>query len=257
MSEYQYSEGQTIDSPLTPDEQKSVSGLSSHITVSAINAWVEYSWGDFKHEPLQVLVDYFDAFVYLSNWGSKQLALRFPADLLDAPSLQPYLIDPDVSLTRHGEWQLLNIEIDDEPGDDEWIEESNLLATLAPLRNDILHGDTRALYLVWMRAFELVAGEADEVESEEDLLCDPGPPIPPGLGQLTASLNALVDLFSIDRVELAAVAQLSRDISAASDGSLGEAIRRLSRAECNHFLLRLAQDEPHLAMILRRRLAKI
>lgn len=83
MSEYQYYEWQTLDRPLTPEEREAVSKLSSHIDVTSSQAVVTYSWGDFKHDPIQVLARYFDAFIYLANWGSKRLAFRFPRGLLD------------------------------------------------------------------------------------------------------------------------------------------------------------------------------
>ena len=63
MSEYQYYEWQTIDRLLTDAEQDAVNGLSSHIAVTASQAVVTYEWGDFKHNPRQVLARYFDAHV--------------------------------------------------------------------------------------------------------------------------------------------------------------------------------------------------
>ncbi|MDD5482748.1 MAG: hypothetical protein PHP98_03745 [Kiritimatiellae bacterium] len=61
---------QAVDRRLTEDEQEPVQGLSSHIEVSPSSAVVTYSWGDFKHDPEDVLVRYFDAHLYLANWGS-------------------------------------------------------------------------------------------------------------------------------------------------------------------------------------------
>jgi len=43
MSEYQYYEWQTIDRPLTPEEQAAVNKLSSHIAVASSQAIVMYS----------------------------------------------------------------------------------------------------------------------------------------------------------------------------------------------------------------------
>ena len=64
MSEYQRYEWQTIDRPLSTAERAAVGELSSHIEVSRSEAWVEYHWGDFKHDPIEVLARYFDAFLY-------------------------------------------------------------------------------------------------------------------------------------------------------------------------------------------------
>ena len=55
--------------PADRRERAAVGKLSSHIEVSATHAWVDYDWGDFKHDPEQVLARYFDAFLYFANWG--------------------------------------------------------------------------------------------------------------------------------------------------------------------------------------------
>ena len=69
MSEYQYYEWQTIDRSLSPNEREAVSGLSGHMeTVTSTQAIVTYSWGDFKHDPRQVLLQYFAAHLYMANW---------------------------------------------------------------------------------------------------------------------------------------------------------------------------------------------
>ena len=54
MSEYQYYEWQTMDRPLTDKEQAEVKKLSSHIAVGSTGAWVECSWGSFKHSAREV-----------------------------------------------------------------------------------------------------------------------------------------------------------------------------------------------------------
>ena len=67
MSEYQYHEWQAVDRVLTPEEQTAVNDLSSHIEVSPSRAVVTYHWSDFRHDPKQVLLKYFDAYFYLTN----------------------------------------------------------------------------------------------------------------------------------------------------------------------------------------------
>ena len=99
MSEYQYYEWQTIDRLLTDAEQDAVSGLSSHIEVTASQAVVTYAWGDFKHNPRLVLARYFDAHVCFANWGTRVLMFRFPPGLLDKDALTPYLVDDLIALS--------------------------------------------------------------------------------------------------------------------------------------------------------------
>lgn len=247
MSEYQYYAWQSIDRPLTADERKEVDRLSSHITVTALGAWVDYSWGDFKHDPLEVLALYFDAFFYFTNWGSKRLAFRFPKDLLDPWPIQPYLVDSYITLESFGDFYVLDFDLSEEEPPDEWMEEGDWLGMLAPLRADILCGDYRALYLAWLRAVELY----HPYEIAED---EPEPPLPPGLQRLTAPLQAMAEFFGIDKTLLAVAAEASPDQRAEASIDWAAAIAQLPRAECESFLLRLAQDEPHLALTLQRRL---
>ena len=51
--------------------------------VTSTQAIVTYSWGDFKHDPKQVLLGCFDAFLYNSNFGVRELMFRLPRDLVE------------------------------------------------------------------------------------------------------------------------------------------------------------------------------
>lgn len=247
MSEFQYYEWQTIDRRLTPQEQNAVGKLSSHIDVTASYAQVDYSWGDFKHDPKKVLADYFDAFFYQANWGSSQLMFRFPARLLDASAIEAYCLDDYISLERIGEYYILDIEINEEDSWD-WIEPGSELSGLLPLRNAILQGDYRALYLAWLRG----ASQQSAWEADEDLL---EPPLPPGLDSLDAALGNFVDFFGIDEHLIQAAAREAPPLPAVpTPKQLGKAISQLSRSECDDFLLRLLQGESLVQMDLQRRL---
>ena len=101
MSEYQYHEWQAVDRVLTPEEQAAVNDLSSHIEVSSSRAVVTYHWSDFRHDPKQVLLKYFDAYFYLANWGSLRLMFRFPKGLLDEADIVHYCIDEYITLFKY------------------------------------------------------------------------------------------------------------------------------------------------------------
>src|SRR5438309_56951 len=64
MSEYQRYEFMTCDRPLTSQQLVAVNNLSSHIKASATHALVEYNYGSFKHNPIKVLHQFFDGFLY-------------------------------------------------------------------------------------------------------------------------------------------------------------------------------------------------
>lgn len=245
MSEYQYYEWQTIDRALTAEEQAAVGKLSSHIDVTPTRAWVEYHWSDFKHDPKQVLARYFDAFLYYANWGSQRLAFRFPQGLLDEAALQPYLWEYCSELEPIGDWLILDISYPDEDGS-HWFDGEARLSALAPLRDDILAGDTRVLYLAW-----LLAAAANDIDEELE------PPVPPGLKELSAPLTEFVRFFQLDPFLVQAAAQASEPLRPAPALALEALIARLSRAECDAFLRRLAEGEPLLALKFKRRLQEL
>jgi len=83
--------------------------------------------------------------LYLANWGSKQLAFRFPKAALDVQALQPYVFGVDeIEQTTVGQYIILNIEFNEEEGMG-WIDDEGQIASFAPLRDDILRGDLRAV----------------------------------------------------------------------------------------------------------------
>lgn len=242
MSEYQYYGWQTIDRALTAAEQAAVGQLSSHIDVTLTRAWVEYHWSDFKHDPKQVLVQYFDAFLYYANWGCQRLAFRFPKGLLDENALQPYLWEYCSELEPVGDCLILDVSYPDEDGGN-WFEGEARLSALAPLRDDILNGDYRMLYLAW-----LLAAAANDIDEELE------PPVPPGLKGLSAPLAEFVRFFQLEPFLVQAAAQASEALRPAPTLALDALIARLPRAECDAFLRRLAEGEPLLALKFNRRL---
>lgn len=246
MSEYQYYEWQALDRPLTAAEQAEVNRLSSHIDVTPSRAAVEYSWGSFKHDPIDVLARYFDAFLYLANWGTKQLAFRFPKALLDPKAIEPYLYEYAVELKAVGAYFILNITLSDEEGFG-WVEGRGWLSSLTPLRQDILEGDSRTLYLAWLRAAELGYGDDDVRE----------PPVPPGLTEFSPALRRFVEFIELDAYLLEAAAVASPSRSPQPELPPEQAIALLSPAERDAFLARLLRGEPHLALALHRRLQEL
>ena len=126
MSEYQYYEWQTLEHPLSAAEQAAVSNLSSHIDVPSSQAIVTYEWGDFKHDPIQVLAKYFDAHLYITNWGTRHLAFRFPQGLLEGQVIERYSDEDHIRIKAIGNVQVLEIELNEEGGYEEWVDERGL-----------------------------------------------------------------------------------------------------------------------------------
>jgi len=248
MSEYQYYEFQAIDRPLTTDEIGAVNRLSSHIEVNSFSAVVTYEWGDFKHDPKVVVARYFDAMLYWANWGSRRLIFRFPKELVPLQVLDPYCVEDQVDLALVEGHLLLDIHLDDEEGFD-WVEPDAVLSTLTPLREDILRGDYRALYIAWLGALSTGEGVIFDDDAE--------PPVPAGLQSLTLALRTLARFLRVDQHLLQVAAHISPDLHETPTKDLRQAISVLPRATCDDYLLRLAQGEAHLAIALLRELSPL
>ena len=82
MSEYQYYEFQAIDRPLNTKEMDKLRSYSTRARITPTSFVNDYSWGDFKGDEDAWMENYFDAFLYLANWGTHILKLRLPTDLL-------------------------------------------------------------------------------------------------------------------------------------------------------------------------------
>lgn len=252
MSEYQYYEWQTVDRLLTETEQEGVNRLSSHIEVSASRAVVTYSWGDFKHDPRQVLARFFDAHLYLANWGSRRLAFRFPAGLVSRDAINAYCVRDRITFKTISGFDILDMDLSEEEGGG-WIEPEGSLSGLIPLRNDILKGDYRSVYLAWLKAMSLTGGDAPRGR-KPNAASDLSPAVPPGLQQLSPALKRFLEQFDVPPCLVQAAAETSPKLAETPEIDYRPLVAQFSREECDDLLCRLAQGDTTAGMELRKRL---
>jgi hypothetical protein len=206
MSEFQYFERQAVNRPLTEEKQTAVGRLCSRAVVTD-------SWGDFKHDPRQVLVRFFDAHLYLANRGSRRLRFRFPAGRLAREEIVPYCVRDLITYKTIGR---------SEEAGGTWIEGEGSLSGLVPLPNDILQGDpTRD-------------GKANKSGHLE-------PAVPSGLGKLSPALKQFADQFDVPPPLVAAAAEVSPKPVESPKADFRPLVAQLPREECNAFMCRFAQ----------------
>jgi hypothetical protein len=247
MSEYQRYEFMTVDRPLTREQLNAVNRLSSHIEATSTQAIIEYHWGDFKHDPIKVLHQFFDGFLYWANWGNPQLAFRIPHGLMRSDLIDGYDLDEFVTFTQHDDFDILDIHFNELEAPDEWT--SYELGSLIALRDEVLDGDTRALYIVWLASRRLI-GSDDEEEDYEIAV----PPVPPGFGALTPADQALAELLQVPRELLAAAARHSQPLRRSPLEDVTSKLGLLPPDRRDDYLVRLARNEPGLSRLLAREL---
>jgi hypothetical protein len=243
MSEYQYYEFRTIDRSLTDRQMRELRAISSRATISRTSFSNDYTYGDLKANPRDLLAKYFDASLYFANWLYVELAFRYTKSAVDVKALRRYSagqsldirsVGPDVIVTMSAEHEDFDA-AEDGRG---W------LSSLTPLRAEVARGDERALYLGWLLGVQ--QGEIDDRAEE--------PARPDGLGTLSSGLETFVDVVGLDRDLLAVAAEEGRRTSAAPSAKVLERwIGELDEREKTSLLSRVALGETRVGTELTRR----
>jgi len=241
MSEYQYYEFQAIDRPLDSAALEALRSISSRARITAASFVNHYEWGDFKGEPRELMEQWFDLHLYFTNWGTRRLMMRLPGHLVDRKALAPFLCDVDwIEAWSSGGNLIVDLFWEEGEPDDEWDDGSGWLAALAPLRTDVIGGDLRLFYLVWLMAVQ------------EDLVPDEATEPLPGIGPLTGALEALSDFFAIDADLVRAAAESGTGDAAPSEEELQDALAAITEEEKAALLRRVLEGDGHVAGELKR-----
>ncbi len=159
MSEYQYYRFERLDGYLDSKAQQELRAISSRADITATSFQVYYHYSGLKAETYEVMLKHFDIGFYYADWGSIDAYIKLPVGTIP---------DAMLEFATHGfyvhqtdEWQLLIFSIEEyyEYFDDENAED--FFRHLAGLRSELIQGDWRLLYFMWLR--ELDAN--DELEA--------------------------------------------------------------------------------------------
>ena len=224
-----------------------------------------YHYGSFRGDPVELLETSFDAHVYEANWGSRTLMFGFPRTVVDLDVLKAFEVEAyseyqdGLTVAVRGSRAILTLSSSDEDAGG-WIDEEDSarwLSSMVSLREAIVSGDFRALYLGWLAGATLSLDSAED--EDED---DPGnaglvePPVPPGLGQLTPALKTLVTFLRLDEalVDVAAETSAPLQETRVSETAIRGWLARLPAIEKDDLLFRLIRGEARLGAELVRRL---
>ena len=244
MSKCQYYEFQAVDRPLTQRAMSALRALSTRAEITPNRFVNVYHYGDFRGDPRSLMEKYFDAFVYVANWGTHQCMLRLPRPQLDPHVASRYCPDDEVAaLHTTADHVILDLTSYEEEMMT-WEESSERwLPSLLPLRDELASGGLRWLYVGWLLCAQLGAIDDDDRE----------PPVPPGLGKPSA---ALVEFLCIDEDLLAVAAERSAPLRShePSVASMRHWIATLPGEDKDDVLLRLMEgsDRNVRAELIRR-----
>ena len=240
MSTFQYYEFLALDGPISDEGLRYAEGCSSRAEVSRYRWTNSYHWGDF-HGSQARLLQYYDAFFYFADWGSFRFCLAFPEGSLPLSAVESYL-------TEGGDEFGAALSCSDQSGRlvlcwdyqedavywDDPVDISGMLGRLAGIREQILRGDYRALFIGWLAGFYW-----DEDYSDEELL----PPIPAGMNVLSGELKSLADQLQLNQDALQAAVDFSRDSRMPESLPISDVVDGLSAEEMKQLLIRVGEGD--------------
>ena len=235
MSEYQYYEFVAVDRPLTAKQQDELRAVSTRGRISSSSFVNDYQWGDLKGDPRVWMERYFDAHLYLANWGTHRIALRLPRAALDPATAARYCVGDAAESWTTRTHVIVDLHSRDEDGAEDWVDPEGRLAAIAPARTELAAGDLRPLFLAWLLVVQDRQLDEDELE----------PPVPAGLGELSGPQRALAEFLRLDPDLLTAATEASEPLTAKapSDATLGRWVKALPDADKDDLLLRVLRGD--------------
>lgn len=235
MSEYQYVVFQAVDSPLNDKQLQFAKRQSTRAEVSRWSLSVEYHYSSFRGNVDGLLQNGYDVYLEYTNYGSREIKLRLPSGMPFAESVWSKYVDGEqLSWKRDtkGSGGILSLLPFHEAGDlDHVWEPQRYLEAAIKVRERLMHGDLRPLYLLW-----LCAADDDYNDPQESI----EPPVPYGIADWSMYGGELLPFFGLDPLLLVAA---GKDVHAApTDASQDPSARwvnALDEQSAKDMLLRL------------------
>ena len=238
MSEYQYFEFLAIDRPLSAREMDHLRAISTRARITPVSFVNEYNWGSLKADPSEFMRLFFDAHVYLANWGEALFMVRLPLEAIDEKTLEPFCTTSHLTVEKLPNhwlltWSLLGETEEYDPFD--FVEETGWMARLAPVREELLRGDLRSLAIGWLRAVTTGEAGADAWE----------PAAVNGLQEWTGAQRALAEFLDVDKDLLAGAGMdsLPRQSAEADETVFDAWLDQLSQPEARQYLRQLLSGQ--------------
>ncbi|OOF29248.1 hypothetical protein [Salinivibrio sp. IB872] len=198
MSEYQYYKFERLDGYLDSTARQALRAISRRADITATSFQVVYNFSDLKAKAYEVMLKHFDIGFYYANWGSMDAYIKLPAGTI--PDAMLGLSNDGFKVRQTDEWQLLTFSIeeygayfDDEDADD-------FFQHLPGLRNQLIQGDWRLIYLAWLKA----------VDDDDEL--DAIPLIQFDFERLSEGLQAFAALYAIPLPWVKALAMVLNEL---------------------------------------------
>ena len=197
MSEYQYLAFRAIDRPLTDKELEYAHSQSSRAEITRWSFENEYHFGDFRGDPEKLLTRGYDIHLHYANYGVRKVMMRLPSGPPFSKSVWTKYVDGERLTWKKDKkgpaGTLILSPFNDGGTIDQIWEPDEYVDDVVAVRNDLVRGDGRVLYVLWL------CGCGDGYINPSELV---EPPVPAGIGHVSASLRDLMGFFGLDPLTL-------------------------------------------------------
>ncbi|MDR3111017.1 MAG: hypothetical protein LBU65_15210 [Planctomycetaceae bacterium] len=241
MSEYQYYYFESIDKPLTDEEQQELPKISTRAEINSRRFVNKYQWGDLKTNPKVLMEKYFDVHLYYANWGTRIIMFKVPAKSVDFDLMKQYETEETLRITKKGVSVIIDITADVEENEEWWKIETEIKKFIS-LRDDLIAGDYRCLYIAWL------AQNRNENKGKYKI-----PPVPAKIKKLTETLRSFADFMYLDSDTLTTAVQ-SAGTNALKEPTFKEIktwVTELPEKDKQKFLIYLLQEKESVQNIQR------
>ena len=262
MGTFQAYKFRAVDTPLSREAREEVSSLSSRSQVSSTSASFVYHYGDFRGNPMNVLRQHFDLYLYFANWGTKQLMIKLPIEAVDYWALKKYEIDASydatcgISLNKSSKHVIIDIEWNDEEGGG-WMDIDDYdLSDFVLIREAILNGDYSALFVYWLKLAEMKADpdfEYDEYDEDFKEAETETPPIPAKIIENERQLAPFAEFFEINNDLIGAAVQAAKQFeNTTKEIDYAALLQNMDETDKDTFLMQVLDGTPRVDVQLKK-----
>lgn len=199
MSEYQYVAFQAVDGPLDDKQLAFAQRQSTRAEVSRWSLSVDYHYSSFRGNVDGLLRRGYDVYLQYTNYGDREIKLRLPNGIPFPKRVWSKYVDGEhlrLKADAKGRGAILTLYPFHEAGDLEevWEPQEHLDAAIH-VRERLISGDLRALYLLWLCA-------ADDAYNDPAEMIEP--PVPHGIAETATYGEEVLSFFGLDPLLLVA-----------------------------------------------------
>jgi len=240
MSELQIVRFQAIDRPLSDKQLDFMERQSSRAEFTKWEFKVEYHYSSFRGDVDGMLRNGYDVFLTYSNYGCREIRMRLPHGLPFAKRVWSKYISAEGltwSADKSGKAGILTLAPYLEEAFDPVWEFDDYLDATTKLRELLIAGDLRALYVLWLCSAMSSSGDDDAVTE---------PPVPHGLANVPDEAADLLAFFEADPllVDAAAIGIPAFNAQSSKGDAVNAWLTKLADARRDEIIQRMLSKDP-------------